>query len=110
MTIRYSNGQTVEAILLSRTSNSMRAAMRGSEEVVEFFDINGIWVTEHCEPVEVEFAWMRHADVAEITETDCICPPELAARLLHLLFSGEDAPKPFLVCSAGAGSAEYLVS
>jgi hypothetical protein len=93
MTIRYSNGRMVEAILLSHTGSSMRVATQDSDEVTEYHEINGAWVSEHGEPVDVRFAWMQNADRPLVTETDCICSHELAARLIRLLFMGEDAPR-----------------
>jgi hypothetical protein len=90
MIIRYSNGQGFDAGLLSETENSMRIAIQRSDDVLELKQINGIWVSEECEPVQVEFAWTRQVDLDTIKEDDCVCSPELAARLLHLLFSGEE--------------------
>ena len=92
MTIRYSNGQTFEAVLLNQTDDSMRIALQGSEDVLELKQVNGTWITDECEPVHVEFAWTRQSLLDEISEDDCVCSPELAARLLHLLFSGEEEP------------------
>ena len=90
MIIRYNNGQTFEAALLSRTEDTMRVAARGSEDVLELKQIHGTWITDDCEPVQVEFAWERRKSAAAVTEAECICPRELAARLIHLLVSGED--------------------
>jgi hypothetical protein len=110
MTIRYSNGYTVDAILLAREGNSMRVAIREFDETVEFFEINGVWVSQNCEPVEVEFAWMRQTDMPVLTETDCLCSHELAARLVHLLWSGENEPAVSLVSRAAAASAGGPIS
>jgi hypothetical protein len=94
MTIRYSNGQTIEAVLLSRTENLLRAAARGSEDIVELTQVNGSWITDDCEPVQVTFEWQRQARVEEVSLEECLCSPELAARLMQLLYtsSDEDAP------------------
>lgn len=92
MTIRYSNGYTVEAVLLARTEDSLRVQMRGVDDVVEFRNVDGRWISEDCEPVEIEFAWAQ-LDEPTVVVDDCICSPELAARLLHLLFSGEASPE-----------------
>jgi hypothetical protein len=92
MIIRYSNCQTFEAILLNEAENSMRIAIQGSDDVLELKQINGTWVSDECEPVTVEFAWTRQQQLDALREEDCICSPELAARLLHLLFSGENEP------------------
>ena len=90
MTIRYGNGYTVEAVLLSCAHDTMRVAVRGGSDVLELRKINGRWVSDDCEPVDVEFAWLRLQDQPVVSINDCICPPELAAKLLDLLFSGED--------------------
>lgn len=93
MIIRYSNGQTFEAVLLSETENTMRIALKGSEDVLELKNINGTWVSDECEPVNVEFAWTRQQQLDAIKEDECICSPELAAKLLHLLFSADEEPE-----------------
>ena len=90
MTICHKNGYTTEAILLSRTQTSMRVAIQGSGDTAEFQKIDGAWFSEEGESVEVEFAWMRKRDPRVPTVGDCVCPPELAARLIHLLNSCED--------------------
>ena len=64
----------------------MRVAIQGSDDVLEFTLSNGIWISEDCEPVQVEFAY--RADAAQIREKDCICSHEFAAELIHLLFAG----------------------
>jgi hypothetical protein len=93
MIIRYSNGQVFEAALLSEAGNSMRIAVKGSDDVLGLTQINGTWVSDECEPVQVEFAWSRQQQLEAIREEECVCSPELAARLLHLLFSGENEPE-----------------
>lgn len=92
MTIRYPDGRTVEGAILSRTETAMRVAIRGSEDVAEFVAADGGWRSEHWGPVEVEFAWQRHGQRNVIAEADCICPGELASRLIDLLLneSGDD--------------------
>ncbi len=87
MTIGYRNGQTAEAIILTRTETAMRVILRGSDDVLALHLVSGTWVTEDCEPVTVEFA-RRRAHGAPLTEADCICPAELAAHLIHLLLAG----------------------
>jgi hypothetical protein len=89
--VRYQNGQAAKAITLSRSENEMRLAMPGTEDVLELRRLNGVWVTSDCEPVSIEYPSHR-ADSGAVREEDCICPADLAAHLIHLLFndSAED--------------------
>jgi hypothetical protein len=87
MTIYYSDGRAVEAILLSRTETTLRLAVEGADDVIELSDINGTWVSGDCEPVSIEFAWQRHDREKTTPEADCCCSHETAARLIHLLFT-----------------------
>ena len=89
MVIRYANGKSQEGILLARNENRMRVALKDGEDVAEFTEINGVWISEDCEPVQVEFAWQKKSKQAAVTEADCICSHELAARLIRLLLSGD---------------------
>ncbi|PWU06918.1 MAG: hypothetical protein C5B51_11245 [Terriglobia bacterium] len=90
MTITYANGTKREAVLVKRHENTIRAAVKGEDDFVEFKDFNGTWVSEDCEPVQIEFEWQRHERRAEVTEADCVCSQELAARLIQMLLSGEE--------------------
>ena len=92
MIIKYSNGTEVEAALLVRGERTLRVALNGGDDVVEVTEINGTWVSEDCEPVQIEFAWELRGRLPEPTEADFVCSEELAARLLRLLFtdSSED--------------------
>jgi hypothetical protein len=94
MTIRYSDGRVGEALLLSRGEDTIRLQVRGADDVVEFSNIRGTWVSADCEPVSIEFAWQSDDRKSVVSEADCICSPELADRLLQLLFTAnsDDAP------------------
>jgi hypothetical protein len=103
MTIRYPDGRTVEGAILSRTETAMRVAIRGSDDVAEFVAADGGWRSERLGPVQIEFAWQRHGQRNVIAEADCICPSELASRLIDLLLNesgeahiegGKAAPAP----------------
>jgi hypothetical protein len=89
--IRYQNGQAIEAITLSRSENEMRLAMPGTDDVLELRRVTDAWVTHDCEPVSIEYPSHR-AESGAVREEDCICPADLAAHLIHLLFtdSAED--------------------
>lgn len=94
MTIQYSNGTKVEAILLSRDCERMRVAAEGNSDAVEFVQRAGVWISEDCEPVRIEFAWQKKTRRELIDEADCVCSRALAARLIHQLLNdgpGEQA-------------------
>jgi len=90
MILTYANGSRTEAFLLARTENKIRVAVPGCDDPVEFTDIHGVWVSEDCEPVRLEFAWQGKTRQEVLTEADCVCSHELAARLIHLLWSGDE--------------------
>jgi hypothetical protein len=91
MTVKYSDGRRIEGILLTMGDSGMRVALKGSEDAVDFAFMAGTWVSENCEPVGIEFAWEQQKPKEAVSEADCICSKELAARLLHLLLSGGEA-------------------
>ena len=91
MILRYADGSRAEGFLLARTENKIRVAIPGCDDPMEFTDVHGTWVSEDCEPVRVEFAWQGQAHVEIPLEADCVCSRELAAHLIHLLWSGSDA-------------------
>lgn len=93
MKIRYQNGQSIEAITLSRGKNALRVLLRGTEDVIELTRVNSVWVTEDCEPVTLEYPSARPP--ASYREEDLICSADLAAHLIHLLYtdSSEDVPE-----------------
>ena len=91
MTIKYSDGRAVQAVLLSRTEMTIRVAMEGFDDVMEFSNIKGTWVSADCEPVGIEFAWQRHDHKPTISEADCCCSRELAARLMRSLFTDSES-------------------
>jgi hypothetical protein len=109
MTIHYNNGISTDALLLALDKNTLRAAVPGEPDTIEFTRINGVWVSEDCEPARIEFAWERKTPQPELTEADCICSPELAARLIHMLLAGEDEPDAAQLFPAATLHAARLV-
>ncbi|HUI82113.1 MAG TPA: hypothetical protein VLY24_29530 [Bryobacteraceae bacterium] len=97
MTITYWNGQTIKAALVVRTDNRMRVAIEGADDVTEFNEINGTWVSEDCEPARIEFGFGARA-AHEYQEEDFVCSKDLAAHLIHRLLNPEEdddfAPVP----------------
>lgn len=90
VTILYGRGSRGVFALMRRSSTeqSIRVAAQGCDDVPEFALTNGRWISEDCEPVQVEFAYRGNA--SQIKEKDCICSHEFAAALIHLLFAGEN--------------------
>lgn len=93
MKIRYGNGQIAETLTLCYTETSMRIAIRGTDDVLELRRVAGAWVAEDGEVVIDDNS--RRAS-GSITEEDCICPPDLTARLVELLYtdSSMDVDEP----------------
>ncbi|MGP8244771.1 MAG: hypothetical protein ACLQVN_09665 [Bryobacteraceae bacterium] len=77
----------MEAILLSRDGERMRAAVEGSSDAVEFVQRGSVWISDDCEPVRIEFAWQKKTRQELIDEADCVCSRALAARLIHNLLN-----------------------
>lgn len=90
MVLIYADGNKTEAFLLARTENKIRVAIPGGDDPLEITDVHGTWVTEDCEPVRVQFAWEGKTRAQVLSEADCICSHDLAARLLHLLWNADE--------------------
>ncbi|HXS96765.1 MAG TPA: hypothetical protein VN736_19325 [Candidatus Limnocylindrales bacterium] len=88
MIITYQNGLSLEGVALSRTDSTMRVAFRDQEDPVDFSLLNGAWVSEDCEPVTIQFVARRAA--TPTTEEECICAPDLAARLIAMLHTDSE--------------------
>ena len=108
MTIQYSNGTEVEAVLLSRDGERMRVAASGGADALELVRHNGVWISEDCEPVRIRFAWQRPSRQEPVEEADCICSRELASRLIHLLLIGEGPSGQAQPSSAALSAGAYL--
>jgi hypothetical protein len=90
MTIRYNNGQIFEAVLLSQAETTMRLAIEGHDDIIELNLVHGVWVSDECEPVHVDFAWTARPSAPAMNEDDCMCSHDLAAHLIHLLYAGDE--------------------
>ncbi len=108
MFLTYANGTKKEAFLLSRSEGKIRVAVPGSDDPLELTDVHGTWVSEDCEPVRVEFAWEGKTREEVVTEADCICSKDLAAHLLHLLWSAEEETPKAKTLAAGSDVAGPL--
>jgi hypothetical protein len=87
MTITYANETVLKAIVLSHEENEIRAIAAGCEDVLVFTCIHDTWISEELEPVTIEFGWQRGWVAATPSVDDCICPKDLATRLIQSLFT-----------------------
>ena len=99
MTIRYSNGTVLHALLLSHAGDVIRAAAPFKDDVLIFTLQNDSWISENCEPVTLEFDWECHQQPVIPEETEFICSKPLARKLISMLSGG----------SAGEAVAENMV-
>jgi hypothetical protein len=91
MIIKYPDGRTVEAALLARHGNSMRVVLQDGQDVVEFIDAQGTWLSESLETVEILFEWQKRLQPADdLSDESFICAPDLADHLMRLLANPRD--------------------
>lgn len=90
VTISYPNGTVLQAIVLSHDEHGIRANATGCDDVLAFTRIHDTWISEEIDPVTMTFEWQRKKLVSAPSEDDCVCPKDLAARLIQSLFSGRD--------------------
>ena len=87
MTITYPNGTAVQALLMARGNDYIRAAVPGDRDVRVFHLVNGSWFSESGAAVKVEFAWQGRSTADVPSESDCVCPKEVASHLISLLLT-----------------------
>lgn len=51
MLIKYANGLIQEGMLISLRGSQIRVATKDGDDLLEFNLVEGIWVSEGCEPV-----------------------------------------------------------
>ena len=91
MLIQFAGGKIMEGVALSRHENTMRVALRGHNDAIELFHLNGCWITEDWEPVRIQ-AEMDNANLPSLSEAEFLCSSELASQLVDLLQSGPAEP------------------
>ena len=88
MTIMYSDGRVLEAMVLAHDEETLRVAVSGESDARTIRRIRGGWISEECDPVTIEFAWQRHGLPKVPDEIDCICPKTMASRLISIMLAG----------------------
>ena len=86
--ITYSNGITLDALVLRHDDYELRAIAPGGEDVLSFTRVNSTWFSADLEVVGIDFGWQRRLPAHAPTVADCICPKELAAQLVTSLITG----------------------
>jgi hypothetical protein len=86
VTITYRSGTVLRAILLSHKEHEIRAIAPGCDDALAFSCVRGTWISEEIEPVTIEFEWQRPMTSPILSEDDCICSKEVAARLILTMF------------------------
>jgi hypothetical protein len=102
MTIVYSGGTAVEALVVSAAPGSLEVAIAGSHELRRFAQVEGAWISEAGEPVQIRYASQPDPQNAAPAESDFVCPKKLGRQLISNLMSGEqeDGGNPFYVFAA----------
>ena len=90
VTINYPNGTVLKAIVLSHDEHEIRAIIPGGGDAFAFTCIHDTWISDGLEPVTMEFEWQCRVETHVPTIDDCICPKELAVRLISALLSGDN--------------------
>ena len=88
MTITYSDGTVLNAVLLSRGTNTLRTAVLGEDDARAFTFVSGVWTSEDCEVVRIEFGWERCGQSELLTESECVYSEQFASRVISMLLAG----------------------
>jgi hypothetical protein len=81
MMITFANGTKVQAVVLARTDQSMRLALRGYRDCVEFTaGPDRTWISESGEIARIGGDHSRTA--ATETLDEFLCPQDLVAQLM----------------------------
>ena len=106
MTITYPDGTSVQAILLSRSIDTLRAAVTGDDDLRTFTLVDNTWVSEGRVQVTIKYEWQLGGEATTPAMSECICSKQLASRLIsHLLNPNRDILEEelFYVFSAQGG-------
>jgi hypothetical protein len=90
VTISYPNGTVLQAVVLSHDEHEIRAYASGCDDILAFTRIRDTWISEEIDPVTMTFEWQRTRRAPVPSEDHCVCPKDLAARLVQSLFAGQD--------------------
>jgi hypothetical protein len=66
--VRYKTGRKLQGVLLALGDQSIRIAIQGEDDAVQFRLVRGVWVSEDCEVVTFEFAEIAAQDQTDVPE------------------------------------------
>ncbi len=55
MIVRAANGRKRAAVILALSGQTMRVALKDTDDVMEYKLVDQTWISEDCEPVTFEF-------------------------------------------------------
>ena len=110
MTSHRADGIRIEAALLARYQHTVRVAVRGADDAVEFNEWNGTWISEDCEPVWIEFDWDERSAEPSSQECAFLCSPERGRRVIDALRSDERKNREALLGELLTTGTSYRVS
>jgi hypothetical protein len=82
--VKYHNGQTRQGVLLTLGGQSIRVALQGCDDVVEYRQINGRWISEDCEVVTFDFSERLH-DTEDPQEVPAIYASAFHPQILRIM-------------------------
>jgi hypothetical protein len=74
MLIHYGDGRVLAGILLSLMGSQMRVAVKDADDVAEFRLVNGLWISECCDPVTFEFPTAIFQAVGMVPDAENLNP------------------------------------
>jgi hypothetical protein len=77
MLIKYANGIVQEGMLISLRGSQLRVAAKDSDDVLEFNLIEGIWLSEHCEPVTFDLTPGLLESIGFLPGSHQVMPPAM---------------------------------
>jgi hypothetical protein len=80
--VKYKNGKTLEGIVLAMGSQSMRIAIKGSDDAAEYRRVSDRWVSDDCEVVTFELA-EEEFSTENPSEVPAILASEVQPAVLH---------------------------
>uniref|UniRef100_Q024K2 Uncharacterized protein n=1 Tax=Solibacter usitatus (strain Ellin6076) TaxID=234267 RepID=Q024K2_SOLUE len=83
--IKYRNGLVLQGIVLSFGDQLMRVAVKDTDDAAEFRMINGVWVSEDCEIVRLEFAAQGSAFEIGDDFLDAVLSAEASAQPVRVM-------------------------